>query len=106
MGRAGLRLLKAEHDAALSSPRRLDTIAPRVLVISPPATDTILRKRFQYGEKFARRALPTEAYVRATFSEDVEESLPVAADFFASCDESVHQDARLAEQYEAVANGN
>ena len=84
----------------------LDTIAPRVIVVSPPNTVPMLRKRFQYAARFARRSLPREAYVRAGFTPEIEKSLPAVADLFEMCDQSVLRKPALAQQYEAVANGN
>jgi hypothetical protein len=84
----------------------LDAIAQRVVVVSAPKTAPMLRKRFQYAAKFARRALPPESYARAAFSDTVQSSLPQSATFFDMCDSSIHRNAELAHQYEAVANGN
>jgi energy-coupling factor transporter ATP-binding protein EcfA2 len=84
----------------------LDTIAPRLITVSPPKTAPMLRKRFQYAAKFARGGLPPEAYSRAPLSNDVEASLPTVADVFEVCDQSILKKPYLAQQYEAVANGN
>ena len=84
----------------------LDTIAPRMFYVSPPRTAPMLRMRFQYAAKFARKALPEEAYSRADFSSEVESSLSKAADLFEACDQSMFKKPYLAQQYESVANGN
>lgn len=84
----------------------LDTIAPRLWVISHPKTVNVLRKRFQYAGKFVQRKLPDEAYTRAPFSSDIQNSLLTAAKFFDMCDKSLLKNPGVANQYEAVANGN
>jgi hypothetical protein len=84
----------------------LDTIAARMLVISPPRTAPMLRKRFQYASKFAQKALPAEVYVRAAFTPETEASLPQASKLFEAWDQSILKKPHLAKQYEAVANGN
>jgi hypothetical protein len=84
----------------------LDTIAPRVIVVSPPQTVPMLRKRFQYAAKFARHTLPEGAYSRGNFSAEIESSLPKVSELFDVCDNSLHRKPALAQQYEAVANGN
>jgi len=84
----------------------LDSVATRTLYISPPKTAMMLRKRFQYAAAFAMESLDREAYSRASFSAEVKPHLPEAAKFFETCDESVRKKPTLAQQFEAVANGN
>lgn len=84
----------------------LDTMAPRTLVIPQPDIGIVLRKRFQYAARYAARALPKEAYLHEQFDEETEEKLPEASRFFFMCDQSVHRNSALAEQFAAVSNGN
>jgi|GEM_PF-1278221 len=84
----------------------LDTMAPRMLVIPQPDISIVLRKRFQYASRYAARSLPPEAYTHETFGEDAEKQLPEASRFFSMCDQSIHSNPALAEQYEAASNGN
>lgn len=84
----------------------LDTFARRTIVISQPDVGVVLRKRFQYAARFARRELPREAYARASFAPETESALPESARFFDVCDQSIHRNRSLADQYEAVSNGN
>ena len=84
----------------------LDTIAQRVILISPPKTAPMIRKRFQYCAKFARKALPKEAYPHEDFSHEQQNQLPHAADVFEAFDQSVFRKPYLAMQYQAAANGN
>jgi hypothetical protein len=84
----------------------LDTVAARTWVISPPRTANVLRKRFQYAARFVRHELPDAAYTRAPFSDEIVSSLPKAAEFFDMCDRSIFWNPAVANQYEAVANGN
>jgi hypothetical protein len=84
----------------------LDTMAPRTLVIPQPDIAIVLRKRFQYAAKYAARTLPQEAYQHQRLDEEREGMLPEASRFFDMCDQSVRRNSALAEQYEAVSNGN
>ncbi|WP_145304153.1 hypothetical protein [Planctopirus ephydatiae] len=91
----------------------LDTMAPRTLIIPQPDIGTVLRKRFQYASQYAARSLPSEAYPNATldgeqamFDDETESRLPEASRFFLMCDQSIHRNPALAEQYRAVSNGN
>lgn len=84
----------------------LDTMAPRMLVIPQPDISIVLRKRFQYASKYAAHNLPPEAYTHTTFGEDADKQLPEASRFFAMCDDSIHSNPALAQQFEAVSNGN
>lgn len=84
----------------------LDTIAPRMIFVSPPKTAPMLRKRFQYAAQFASKALPPTAYVRASFTPETEESMPRAVELFEACDQSILRKPHIAQQYESVANGN
>ena len=84
----------------------LDTMAPRTLVIPQPDIGIVLRKRFQYAGRYAARDLPSEAYVHGRFGDATEKQLPEASRFFFMCDQSIHRNQALAEQYEAVSNGN
>jgi hypothetical protein len=84
----------------------LDTMAPRTLVIPQPDIGIVLRKRFQYASRYAARELPAEAYIHGRFDEEKEKQLPEASRFFLMCDQSIHRNPKLAEQYEAVSNGN
>ncbi len=84
----------------------LDTMAPRTLVIPQPDIGIVLRKRFQYASRYAARDLPSEAYVHGRFNDATEKQLPEASRFFFMCDQSIHRNQALADQYEAVSNGN
>lgn len=84
----------------------LDTIAPRTLVIPQPDVGIVLRKRFQYAGRYAARELPPEAYLHDRFDDATEDKLPEASRFFFMCDQSIHRNSALAEQYAAVSNGN
>jgi hypothetical protein len=84
----------------------LDTIAPRMLVIPQPNIAIVLRKRFQYASRYASRDLPLGAYLHEQIDEGTEKKLPEASRFFSMCDQSIHRNPALAEQYEAVSNGN
>ena len=84
----------------------LDTMAPRSLVIPQPDIGTVLRKRFQYAARYAARELAPEAYLNGRFDDETEKQLPDASRFFFMCDRSIHRNPALAEQYEAVSNGN
>ncbi|ADB14975.1 hypothetical protein Psta_0281 [Pirellula staleyi DSM 6068] len=84
----------------------LDTMAPRMLVIPQPDIAVVLRKRFQYASKYAGLSLPSDAYTHNTFGADADKQLPEASRFFAMCDDSIHSNPVLAEQFEAVSNGN
>jgi hypothetical protein len=84
----------------------LDTMAPRTLVIPQPDIGIVLRKRFQYAARYAARDLPPGAYPHERFDDETEEKLPDASRFFSMCDQSVHRNSALAQQYAAVSNGN
>lgn len=84
----------------------LDTMAPRTLVIPQPDIAIVLRKRFQFAGRYAARELPPEAYLHERFDDDTEDKLPEASRFFFMCDQSIHRNSAIAEQYEAVSNGN
>lgn len=84
----------------------LDTIAPRVFTIAPPPTQVVLRKRFQYARDYSIGKLDKSAYTSSERSGGAWSASTEAGEFFEMCDQSIHKNPALADQFEAVANGN
>ena len=71
----------------------LDTVAPRVLNVVPPRTDTLLRKRLLLASRLARGEEPIQQ--RAAFSSNISINLPETAEFLDSMAESFFRSSDL-----------
>lgn len=86
----------------------LDAIAPRMIAVSPPRTDTMLRRRFQYAiDAISLRKsgehnwgqLPSDNPARVA-------ELRKAKHFFEICEDSFRRNRELGLLFSAVANDN
>ncbi len=85
----------------------LDAVAPRIITVSPPRTDVMLRRRFEYAERLAVRTLGlATSGVPQTHDATQTDNLERAKRIFAICEESFHRNKELAKLFASVSNGN
>jgi hypothetical protein len=86
----------------------LDAVAPRIITVSPPRTDAMLRRRFTYAAQLA--ATGAELASSAASARDTPpgetSDLLKAKQFFEICEESFHRNKELADLFTAVSNAN
>lgn len=82
----------------------LDSLAPRLITVSPPRTDVFLRRRFQYGAELSREYSSESS--GANITRDEREAMTKVATMFDVLDESFKRNRSLGELFHAVANGN
>jgi hypothetical protein len=84
----------------------LDSVAPKVLVVSAPRADVVLRLRFRFAASVADGSIKIPAVNRKAFSADTTKGFEDVAKFFAAWDESLRTRTDLTHLFDAVSNGD
>ncbi|HEX5471514.1 MAG TPA: hypothetical protein VFW73_06490, partial [Lacipirellulaceae bacterium] len=85
----------------------LDAVAPKTITIVSPKTSVLLKKRFQYAQRFARgETVIRRQSLRGPMGQNVTLDLPRVAELLECFGESFFRERKLTTLFEAVSNGN